>query len=92
MEYYTMAISLELDIKTGTELNKLKIFTRQPTSDKALIWLINHWRSDMNQSKEIAKSYDQLAEKYNKLVTELQLANSELLQLKGYVTPIYKCA
>jgi len=87
-----MSLSLELDRETGTELNKLKIFTQQPTSDKALVWLINHWRSDMNTSKQVTKSYNELVERHNKVITELKLANSELRQLKGYAEPIYKCA
>jgi len=87
-----MSFSLELDRETGTELNKLKIFTQQPTSNKALVWLINHWRSDMNTSKQVTKSYNELVERHNKVITELKLANSELRQLKGYAEPIYKCA
>ncbi len=87
-----MALSLELDIKTGTELNKLKIFTCQPTTNKALIWLINHWRSDMNQSKTLTKSYNELVDKHNLILTELELANSELRRLKGYAMPIRNCA
>ena len=87
-----MSLSLELDPQTGTELNKLKIFTQQPTSDKALVWLINHWRSDMNTSKQVTQSYNELVERHNKVITELKLANSELRQLKGYAEPIYKCA
>jgi len=87
-----MALSLELDNSTGTELNKLKIFTRQPTSDQAIVWLINHWRSDMNQTRAITDSYNKLAEKHNRLQIELQLAESELRKLKGFVKPIGMCA
>ncbi len=87
-----MALSLELDTKTGTELNKLKIFTCQPTTDKAVVWLINHWRSDLNKSKSLTNSYNDLAKKHNCLLTELELAKQEILHLKGYVSPIYKCA
>jgi hypothetical protein len=87
-----MTLSIDLDPETGTELNKLKIFTQQPTSDKALVWLIKHWRSDLNTSKQLTKSYNELAERHNKILTELKLANSELRQLKGYVDPIYRCA
>ncbi len=64
----------------------------QPTTDKAVVWLINHWRSDLNKSKSLTNSYNDLAKKHNGLLTELELAKQEILQLKGYVSPIYKCA